>query len=91
MNDTIASSSQTSAPEVQRFASLGLAAAADAIRGGEMTSEAYATALLRQARSHADLNAFITIDGDAVLEAAKNADKARSAGAEGPLLGVPIG
>src|SRR5690349_11585330 len=76
---------------MQRFASLGLAAAADAIRSGEMTSEAYATALLRQARSHADLNAFITIDGDAVREAAKNADKARSAGAEAPLLGVPIG
>jgi Asp-tRNA(Asn)/Glu-tRNA(Gln) amidotransferase A subunit family amidase len=91
MNDTLSSSSQTSTPEVQRFASLGLAAAADAIRNGEMTSEAYTTALLRQAQSHADLNAFITIDEDSVLEAANNADKARSAGAEAPLLGVPIG
>ncbi|BCQ24061.1 indoleacetamide hydrolase [Caballeronia sp. NK8] len=91
MNDTLSSSTRTSAPEVQTFASLGLAAAADAIRAGEITSEAYTTALLQQARSHADLSAFITIDEDSVLEAANNADKARSAGAEGPLLGVPIG
>jgi indoleacetamide hydrolase len=83
MDDKTATSSHT-APPVPDFASLGLAAAADAIRSGEITSEAYATALLRQARTMADLNSFITIDEDAVLAAAKNADKARSAGSAGP-------
>lgn len=91
MDDTTATSSHTAPPAVPDFASLGLAAAADAIRSGEITSEAYATALLRQARTMADLNSFITIDEDAVLAAAKNADKARSAGSAAPLLGVPLG
>lgn len=86
MDNSITASSESSG-----LASLGLAAAADAIRAGEMTSEAYATALLRQARSHADLNAFISIDEDALLDAARAADKARAAGAEAPLLGVPVG
>lgn len=91
MDDKTATSSHTAPPAVPDFASLGLAAAADAIRSGEITSEAYATALLRQARTMADLNSFITIDEDAVLAAAKNADKARSAGSAAPLLGVPLG
>jgi mandelamide amidase len=91
MDDTTATSSHTTPPAAPDFASLGLAAAADAIRSGEITSEAYATALLRQARTMADLNSFITIDEDAVLAAAKNADKARSAGSAAPLLGVPLG
>ncbi|WP_328843280.1 amidase family protein [Streptomyces sp. NBC_00258] len=70
---------------------LGVAAAAAAIRNGEITSEAYASALLRRARKHADLKSFITIDESAVLTAAAAADKARAAGSTAPLLGVPIG
>ncbi|MBC2869440.1 amidase family protein [Streptomyces mexicanus] len=70
---------------------LGVAAAAAAIRNGDITSVAYASALLRRARKHADLNSFITIDESAVLTAAQEADKARAAGAVAPLLGVPIG
>ena len=73
------------------LASLGLAAAAAAVRNGDITSEAYTTALLQRARSLADLNAFITIDETAVLAAARDADKARAAGSATPLLGVPIG
>src|SRR4051794_8168742 len=76
MNDKIAASTETSGSQVLEFASLGLAAAADAIRSGDMTSESYASALLYQARAHADLNAFIAIDEDALLRAAKDADKA---------------
>src|SRR3569833_175824 len=91
MNDNIAASPETSGSRVLEFASLGLAAAADAIRSGDMTSESYASALLYQARAHADLNAFIAIDEDALLQAARDADKARAAGVEAPLLGVPVG
>jgi hypothetical protein len=58
---------------------------------GGASSEAYAAALLQRARRSTDLNSFITIDENAVLEAANDADKARAAGVAGPLLGVPIG
>jgi Asp-tRNA(Asn)/Glu-tRNA(Gln) amidotransferase A subunit family amidase len=69
---------------------LGVAAAASAIRKGEITAESYATGLLERARNHADLNAFITIDETTVLQAARAADKARAAGKSAPLLGVPL-
>jgi mandelamide amidase len=90
--DDVTDTSLHSAPEGLADRSLpGLAAAAAAIRNGEITSEAYSAALLRRARALADLNAFITIDEAAVLAAARNADKARAAGSAAPLLGVPLG
>jgi len=46
--------------------------------------------LLERARAHADLNAFITIDEAAVLEAARDADRLLQAGRRAPLLGVPL-
>lgn len=75
----------------EELAELGIAAAAAAIRNGDMTSESYACALLRRARTNAKLNSFITIDESAVLAAAGAADKARAAGCAAPLLGVPLG
>ncbi|WP_444633882.1 amidase family protein [Cupriavidus oxalaticus] len=72
------------------FHELGLAAAARAIRDGEMSSEAYVGKLLARAREHGDLQAFITIDGASVLEAAIQADRLRRAGRSAPLLGVPL-
>ena len=45
---------------------LGLAAAARAIRDGEVSSETYVTALLERAREQADLKAFITINDASV-------------------------
>jgi len=69
---------------------LGLAAAARAIRNGEVSSEAYVGELLERARGHADLKAFITIDEAAVLEAARQADRSLRAGSSAPLLGVPL-
>jgi hypothetical protein len=69
---------------------LGLAAAARAIRNGEVCSEAYVGVLLERARRHADLKAFITIDDMAVRAAARAADRARAHGAYAPLLGVPF-
>jgi Asp-tRNA(Asn)/Glu-tRNA(Gln) amidotransferase A subunit family amidase len=73
------------------LAELGVAAAAAAIRTGDITAESYSAALLRRAQRHADLNSFITIDESAVLAAAAEADKARAAGSTAALLGVPIG
>jgi indoleacetamide hydrolase len=91
MNDTTSNSSQSAPREVADPSSLGLAAAAAAIRKGDITSEAYNAALLLRARTLAELKAFITIDEDAVLTAARDADKARAAGSAAPLLGVPVG
>ncbi|MEM5329158.1 amidase family protein [Paraburkholderia sp. JHI2823] len=69
---------------------LGLAAAARAIRNGEISSEALVGALLERSRVHADLKAFITIDEASALEAARQADQSIRAGHKAPLLGVPL-
>ena len=71
-----ASTDGSSPTESQAVASLGVAAAAAAIRRGEITAETYSTALLESARQHSDLNAFITIDESAVLDAARDAELA---------------
>ncbi|WP_027581482.1 amidase family protein [Bradyrhizobium sp. Ai1a-2] len=91
MDDTIATSRRIASRDTADLSSLGLAAAAAAIRHGDITSETYTTALLQRAGALAELNAFITIDETAVLAAARDADKARAAGAAAPLLGVPLG
>jgi Asp-tRNA(Asn)/Glu-tRNA(Gln) amidotransferase A subunit family amidase len=91
MDDTTATSRHIASRETTDLTSLGLAAAAAAVRNGDITSEAYATALLQRARALAELNAFITIDEAAVLAAARDADKARAGGLVAPLLGVPLG
>src|SRR6201985_3256502 len=86
-----ATSLRTSSRETADLTSLGLAAAAAAVRNGDVTSEAYAAALLQRARALVELNAFITIDEASVLAAARDADQARAAGSAAPLLGVPLG
>jgi Asp-tRNA(Asn)/Glu-tRNA(Gln) amidotransferase A subunit family amidase len=90
MDDTTATS-RPAPRETTHLTSLGLAAAATAVRNGDITSETYTTALLQRARTLADLDAFITIDEATVLAAAREADKARAAGSAAPLLGVPLG
>ena len=70
---------------------LGLAAAARAIRNGEVSSETYVGKLLQRAQQRADLKTFITIDEASVLEAARQADQSRRVGLGAPLLGVPLG
>lgn len=72
---------------------LGARAAIDHIAKGEMKAEAYAGALLAQARAHRNLNAIITLDETRVLEAARAVDLKRAKGeklgrAEGLLFGV---
>jgi Asp-tRNA(Asn)/Glu-tRNA(Gln) amidotransferase A subunit family amidase len=70
---------------------LGIAAAAEALRNGELTAVEYATGLLDQAERYAGLHAFVTIEPERVLSAAAAADRARADGAQGALLGVPLG
>jgi indoleacetamide hydrolase len=93
MTDTviITTPNRTAASAEGELATFGLAGAAEAIRRGDFTSEAYAAALLQRARLQSDLNAFVTIDEASVLAAARDADKTRAAGASSPLLGVPLG
>lgn len=58
---------------------------------GDFTAEAYAGALLGRAEMARDLNAFITLDPQATLAAARAADKLRASGAKlGPLHGLPV-
>ncbi len=58
---------------------------------GSITAEDYARALIDRAIAWAGLNAFITLDADGVLEAARAADAKRASGADlGPLHAVPI-
>jgi mandelamide amidase len=73
------------------LSALTLIDAARALRDGEVSAEAYATALLERCAAHADLNAFIALDRDAVLTAARAADRKRAGGAApGALHGVPL-
>jgi mandelamide amidase len=70
---------------------LDATSAINAMRRGEMRAENYARALLSRADKLKVLNAFRVIDADAVLEAARTADKARDSGRDlGPLHGLPI-
>jgi mandelamide amidase len=62
-----------------------------AMRGGSMSAEQYALALLEQCERWQALNAFITLDREQVLAAARAADERRKSGATlGPLHGLPI-
>jgi Asp-tRNA(Asn)/Glu-tRNA(Gln) amidotransferase A subunit family amidase len=58
---------------------------------GDVTAEAYATALLQRCEAGRALNAFITLDPHRVLDAARQRDLQRRTGGElGPLHGLPI-
>jgi mandelamide amidase len=73
------------------LAALTLTEAAQALRQGEVSAETYAALLLDRCAAHRDLNAFIAQDRDAVLAAARDADKKRASGAVlGALHGVPL-
>ena len=62
-----------------------------AMAHGEITAERYAGALLQRCAAARSLNAFITLEPERVLEAARDCDRRRRAGAAlGPLHGLPI-
>jgi len=58
----------------------------------ELSALEYAESLLIRIDACAHLNAFISVDGDALTDAARAADARRSKRTElGPLHGIPIG
>lgn len=62
-----------------------------AMRQGDMTAEAYATALLDRIDAGRHLNAFISFEPERVLQAARAADTKRASGAAlAALHGLPI-
>ena len=73
------------------LAELGAAEAAAAIRAGDISAQSLVDALLDRCTRAASLNAFISLDPDAVRAAAQSADQQRQRGERlGPLHGVPI-
>ena len=76
---------------VEGLEELTVIEAAARMRRGDLAAETYAETLLGRCRAMADLNAFITIDEEAVRAAARAADIARKTGrALGALHGVPM-
>lgn len=70
---------------------LTLVQAASLVREGSLKSEDYAAALLQRCRDGALLNAFIHVDEQALLAAAREADLARASGRSlGQLHGIPL-
>lgn len=70
---------------------LSAAEAVSAMREGRVTALDYAEALLARCAARADLNAFITLDPEAVRAEARAADRRRAAGEVlGPLHGLPV-
>ncbi len=58
---------------------------------GDLTAERYAGAVLGRCAAERALNAFITLEPDKVLEAARECDRARpDRSPPGPLFGLPI-
>ena len=73
------------------FDSLTATKAASDFCNGKLSSQSMVGESLRRAKSAADLNAFITLDENGALIAAKQADAARKGGSRcRPLEGVPI-
>jgi Asp-tRNA(Asn)/Glu-tRNA(Gln) amidotransferase A subunit family amidase len=56
----------------------------------EVSSERYCSALLAQCHRRKDLNAFIWLNEDHLMDAARTADKRRNEKSKAPLLGLPV-
>ncbi|MBO9195984.1 indoleacetamide hydrolase [Rhizobium sp. 16-449-1b] len=70
---------------------LGLTQSVAAIRDGDITSEQLVGSLLSRSRDQQGLNAFVSLDPERILNAAREADRVKAAGHNlGPLHGVPI-
>jgi indoleacetamide hydrolase len=77
--------------EAVRLVNLSAEEAVAQMARGELSAERYATALLERCTAGRALNAFITLEPDQVLEAARGCDRARRAGKHpGALFGLPI-
>lgn len=70
---------------------VGVVDAARLVRAGDVTSVELTQAYLARADARADLNAFVTLDREGALAAARRADADLAAGrVRGPLHGVPL-
>ena len=79
------------APMTTSLTDLTAADALAAIRNGNVTAEAYATALIARCRETENLNAWRVFEPERILEAARAADSHRASGGSlGPLHGLPI-
>jgi len=79
------------APQNTVLTDLSAVEAVALMRGGDLTAERYAGALLERCAARADLNAFISLDPARVLESARAADRLRASNADlGALHGLPI-
>jgi len=75
----------------QDYVNLSAADAARLIREGQIRSQDLVAALLKQIDAGSDLHAFILIERDSAMRAARDADRKREQGERlGPLHGVPI-
>ncbi len=63
---------------------------ATALREGEVSSVELTRHFLDRIGQHADLNAFITVDEEGALAAAKAADDRLAAGNADPMTGIPV-
>jgi Asp-tRNA(Asn)/Glu-tRNA(Gln) amidotransferase A subunit family amidase len=62
-----------------------------AMARGDITAERYAAALLQRCQAGRSLNAFITLEPEQVLAAARACDRHRGTGSQlGPLHGLPV-
>ena len=81
----------TTAPRPADLASLGVGEAARLIQSKTITSAELTEAFLARSEARRDLNAFITLDRAAAMNAARQADAVFAAGrVRGPLHGVPL-
>ena len=73
------------------LATLTIAEARDRLRAGDITARALAEDCLAAMEAAAPLNAVVTSTPERALEMADAADAARKGGADGALLGIPLG
>jgi mandelamide amidase len=82
---------EQSDPDAAPLWRLGAGEAVERMSRGEITVERYASVLLARCKKAAPLNAFITLEPDRVLQAARECDGHRHKGGKtGPLFGLPI-
>ncbi|HUF57605.1 MAG TPA: Asp-tRNA(Asn)/Glu-tRNA(Gln) amidotransferase subunit GatA [Thermohalobaculum sp.] len=70
---------------------LTIAEARERLRAGEVTSREITEACLAEIEGAGALNAFVAVTADRALAMADAADRRRAEGADGPLLGIPLG
>jgi len=71
---------------------LTLEQARQKLRSGEISAETLTQSVLNRILAVEDrVQAFISVQADAALDAARTADTRRAAGDDSPLLGIPIG